>query len=99
MSIRNALCRFKEAQCCWLLRYIYIGRIGFSGSDYDRSSRDKRRLRGSGMNCHMGKAPTMPSFDLHISSRQKWRVKTLFQTLLVALGHMASEGIKNGCLY
>ena len=78
---------------------IYIGRIGFSGFDYDCPGRDMRRPHGSRVNCHVGEAPTMPSFDLHISSRQKWRVKTLFQTLSVALGHVASEGIKNGCLY
>ena len=46
--------------------YIYIGRIGFSGSDYDRPGRDRRRPCGSGVNCHMGEAPTMPPFDLRI---------------------------------
>ena len=59
MSIRNALCRFKEAQCCWLLIYIYIGRIGFSESDYDRPGRDRRRPRGSRVNCHVGEVPTI----------------------------------------
>lgn len=45
-----------------LVAGIYIGRIGFFGSDYDCPGRDMRRPRGSRVNCHVGEAHTKSSF-------------------------------------
>ena len=57
-----------------LIAGIYIGWIGFSGFDYDCSSRDMRRPRGSRVNCHVGEAPTKSSFFIFENENTKEHV-------------------------